>query len=107
METDDSIYFSMSNFYKAKFIDNYIEYNCGEQYFMYKKCLMFDSTNKKLLNKILTEISASKIKHYEATKNDWAIGYNAKDAITMDKNKFGLNLLGKALMEIRHELLKN
>jgi len=40
---------------------------------------------------------------YEASKNDkiWGIGFNDKDAIKTDKNKFGENLLGIALMEIR------
>ena len=50
METSDSIYFYglinkysfMSNFYKCNFTDeNQINFNCSEQYFMYK-CLMFD-----------------------------------------------------------------
>ena len=44
---------------------------------------------------------------YEASKNDkiWGIGYYDKDAIHIDKNNFGENLLGNALMEIRSELL--
>ena len=43
---------------------------------------------------------------YEAAKNDkiWGIGFYDKDAIKKDKTKFGTNLLGKALMEIRDEL---
>ena len=43
---------------------------------------------------------------YEATKNDkiWGIGFYDADAINTDKIKFGTNLLGKALMEIRAEL---
>ena len=43
---------------------------------------------------------------YEASKNDkiWGIGFYDADAITTDKSKFGTNLLGKALMEIRDEL---
>ena len=42
----------------------------------------------------------------EASKNDkiWGIGYYDKDAILItDKSKFGQNLLGNALMEIRSE----
>ena len=55
----------MSNFYKCKFTDlNDIEYNCSEQYFMYIKCLMFNPTNKILLNKILNETNPGKIKQY-------------------------------------------
>jgi len=42
---------------------------------------------------------------YEASKNDkiWGIGFYDKDAIQTDKSKFGANLLGNALMEIRSE----
>lgn len=40
---------------------------------------------------------------YEASQKDkiWGIGYYANDAIHLDNNKFGRNLLGKALMELR------
>ena len=43
---------------------------------------------------------------YEASKNDkiWGIGYYANSAINTKKDKFGQNLLGKALMQIRDEL---
>ncbi len=162
METEDEIYFYtlknkfsfMSNFYKTKFKDNNkIEYNSSEQYFMYHKCITFDSKNQILLNKILQETSGIRIKKYgrlvqnynddiwkekrynvmldglrlkfnqneiikqqlldtknktlyEASKNDkiWGIGFYAKDAT--DKNKFGQNLLGNALMQIRNEIDK-
>jgi ribA/ribD-fused uncharacterized protein len=165
METDKEIYFYnlqnnfdyMSNFYKTNFLDiNCIKYCCSEQYFMYNKCKTFDPNNNILLESILNEKSASKIKLYgrkvqnyndiiwkekrynimlealrlkfnqneiikqklintqpkilfEASKNDkiWGIGFYAKDAIKVDKNKFGENLLGKALMEIRSELCIN
>jgi ribA/ribD-fused uncharacterized protein len=42
---------------------------------------------------------------YEASKYDkiWGIGFYDMDAINTDK-KFGRNLLGKALMELRNEL---
>jgi len=161
METEKEIYFYnlknkfdyMSNFYKINFIDkDGIQYNCSEQYFMYNKCKTFDSNNNTLLQAILTETSATKIKKYgrevknfndmiwkekrynimlealrlkfnqnetikqklletkpkilyEASKNDkiWGIGFYDKDAIQTDKSKFGANLLGNALMEIRSE----
>lgn len=73
METDTEIYFYkltdrfgyMSNFYKCKFTDaDGIEYNCSEQYFMYKKCITFDSGNVELLEAILSEKSPTKIKNY-------------------------------------------
>ena len=43
---------------------------------------------------------------YEASPFDklWGIGYSAKNAIIKDKIKYGQNLLGKALMQIRDEL---
>lgn len=162
MVTDTEIYFYglknnfdyMSNFYKTNFIDNDgVKYICSEQYFMYHKCKTFDPTNNILLQTILTETSATKIKKcgrqvknyndiiwkekrynimlealrlkfnqneiikqklvetrskilYEASINDriWGIGFYDHVAIHKDKNKFGQNLLGKALMEIRSEL---
>jgi len=73
METEKEIYFYnlknkfdyMSNFYKINFIDkDGIQYNCSEQYFMYNKCKTFDSNNNTLLQAILTETSATKIKKY-------------------------------------------
>ena len=162
METDTEIYFYnlknkfnyMSNFYKTIFTDkDGIKYNCSEQYFIYHKCKIFDQKNNILLETIITETSATKIKKYgrqvhnfndifwkekrynimlealrlkfnqneiikqklletkpkilyEASKNDriWGIGYYDKDAMQIDKSKFGENLLGNALMEIRSEL---
>ena len=43
---------------------------------------------------------------YEASKYDkiWGIGYYPYEAVKKDKQTFGSNLLGKALMEIRDEL---
>ena len=163
METIDAIYFYgskdkydfMSNFYKTKFNDsNNISYSCSEQYFMYKKCLLFDSTNQLLIDKILKENNPVKIKQYgrkvgnfdeniwnekrynimveglklkfsynqdiknkliqtgnktlyEASKRDkiWGIGFNSTEAIFIDKNKYGSNLLGKALMQVRQEFI--
>lgn len=73
METETEIYFYslkdknsyMSNFYKTSFTDkDGINYNSSEQYFMYYKCKTFDPENKNLLNLILAEKSASKIKKY-------------------------------------------
>ena len=162
METETEIYFYnlnnqfdyLSNFYKTNFNDkNGINYNCSEQYFMYKKCETFDPNNNILLNAILNENSATQIKKYgrqvknyndtiwkekrynimlealrlkfsqneiikqklldtkpkilyEASKNDkiWGIGFYDNDAVQVDKTKYGENLLGKALMEIRNEL---
>lgn len=43
---------------------------------------------------------------YEASKHDriWGIGYRDMDALYKPRHKFGQNLLGKVLMEIRNEL---
>lgn len=43
---------------------------------------------------------------YEASKYDkiWGIGFYAKDAIKQDKIKFGENLLGKCLMDVRNKM---
>ena len=42
---------------------------------------------------------------YEASPYDkiWGIGYDAKNALNVDESKYGENLLGKALMELRTE----
>lgn len=45
---------------------------------------------------------------YEASKYDniWGIGFYAETAIITDKNKFGSNLLGQALVQVREELIE-
>jgi ribA/ribD-fused uncharacterized protein len=45
---------------------------------------------------------------YEASKFDriWGIGYDRETAIKIDKSLYGLNLLGKALMQVRSEFSK-
>jgi ribA/ribD-fused uncharacterized protein len=44
---------------------------------------------------------------YEASKYDkiWGIGYSDYQAIYINPSKYGQNLLGKALMEIRSQIL--
>lgn len=46
---------------------------------------------------------------YEASPWDkiWGIGYDKESASITEPNKYGQNLLGKALMELRDEFLKN
>jgi ribA/ribD-fused uncharacterized protein len=43
---------------------------------------------------------------YEASPTDkiWGIGIAISDVYEVDKSKYGLNLLGKALMHVRSEL---
>ena len=61
------------------------------------------SQNEDILEKLL--LTNDKIL-YEASKWDkkWGIGMCAKNAINKDKTTYGLNLLGKCLMEVREEL---
>ena len=159
MEINNSIYFDnndekyeyMNNCSKYNFKDNCnVEFNCIVQYFVYIKCLTFDSDNQILLTKILNENNPIKIKKYgrlvknyfhdlwksrryivmldgltyQFTQNDflykqlletknknlyktsrfdniWGIGFSVSEAIKINKNKYGQNLLGQALMEIR------
>ncbi len=44
---------------------------------------------------------------FEASKYDkiWGIGFYASDAVNIEKHRFGTNLLGQALMEVRGELV--
>ena len=144
----------MSNFSASKIEENNIIFNCVEQYFMYHKCMLFNSDNTKLISLILNETKPIKIKQfgrkvlnyseviwsekryeimlnglrlkfnqnenlkkkliltnnknlYEASPYDriWGIGYTKTNALKTDKSKYGLNLLGKALMELRSELI--
>ena len=46
---------------------------------------------------------------YEASPWDkiWGIGYDKETAIQTNPNNYGQNLLGKALMQIRDEFIKN
>ncbi len=46
---------------------------------------------------------------YEASKNDkiWGIGFDSNEGMRTDKTKYGTNLLGKALMQIRDEIMTN
>ena len=144
----------MSNFFGCKIEENNIIFNCVEQYFMYHKCMLFNSDNIKLIQNILNEKNPVNIKRsgrkvlnysesiwsdkkyeimlnglrlkfnqneylkkkliltnnkniYEASPYDriWGIGYSKINALKTDKEKYGLNLLGKALMELRTELI--
>jgi ribA/ribD-fused uncharacterized protein len=56
--------------------------------------------NKDILAKL---INTGNKTLYEAAPNDriWGIGFSVKDAPKANKNFYGENLLGKALMEIR------
>lgn len=58
-----------SNFYTCYFKDEQcIQYNCSEQYFMYKKVLFFEPNNTDLLMAILKEKIPGKIKAFGSKK---------------------------------------
>ena len=59
-----SVYGYLSNFYPSKFVEDNIEYNCSEQYFMKKKQELFDPNNMVLANKILTNTNPDEIKKF-------------------------------------------
>ena len=119
METNDSIYFYgindkygfMSNFFPCKFRDNDGHVFCNsEQYFMYHKCLTFDSDNKDLLKKILSSKSATSIKNYgRQVKNfDDEIWKNKRYNIMLNglMLKFGQNTdLKNKLLETNNKTL--
>jgi ribA/ribD-fused uncharacterized protein len=97
-ETQKDIYFYghnvpfgfMSNFYKSPFVDyDGIEYNCSEQYFMYKKCLQFDPHNNTLKNNILHETNPTKIKLYGRNVKNYNehVWNSIREKIMYDANK--------------------
>ena len=64
------------------------------------------SYNAKIRNALLE----TGTKHlYEASPYDriWGIGYGKDDALKIDPRKYGDNLLGKALMQVRGEMLQS
>jgi hypothetical protein len=65
--------------------------------FKFKQNIIINNKLKATNNKII----------YEASKYDkiWGIGYSDYEAISINPSKYGQNLLGKALMEIRSEIL--
>lgn len=74
METEKSIFFYghtnnefdyMSNFYSSYFSDdNENVFTCSEQYFMFKKAILFEPDNTHFHHKILSEKSPTKIKAF-------------------------------------------
>jgi ribA/ribD-fused uncharacterized protein len=111
METNDKILFYshnktygyMSNFYPSKFVDDNVEYNCSEQYFMKKKQELFDPTNITLANKILTNNIPSEIKKFgRQVKNyDEDIWNNMR----YDIMKNGLRLKFMQNLDIKQKLI--
>ena len=77
-----------------------------KRYVIMKKALILKFSQNEDIKKILLETNNKIL--YEASKFDkiWGIGYSPDKVINVDKNKFGKNLLGLCLMEVRN-LLKN
>ena len=77
-----------------------------KRYDIMKKALILKFGQNEDIKKILLETNNKIL--YESSKFDkiWGIGYFPSQVINADKNKFGKNLLGLCLMEVRN-LLKN
>ena len=61
------------------------------------------SQNKEL-KKILLDTGNKILVEASPTDNIWGIGFNEETALQSDPSSWGLNLLGKALMEVRNTL---
>ena len=90
METDNSIFFwkennkygYLSNFYISSFCDkNNVRYICNEQYFMAKKCMLFNSSNKSLYSNIMKTCLPYTIKKYGRQVENF-------DKLLWDKEKY-------------------
>lgn len=66
--------------------------------------LQFSQDEK--MKKILLETGNREIVEASQTDNIWGIGYNQCDAVKVDKSKWGQNLLGKSIMDVR-DFLRN
>lgn len=139
-----------SNWYRSEFTINNVTYNCGEQYMMHQKALLFNDND--IANKIMSAKYPKEqkklgrlVKNYdndtwdknrydivkkglrekflqnedlkdellkykgwvivEASPEDslWGIGFHQSNALE-NKDKWGLNLLGKILTELTNEI---
>jgi len=64
-------------------------------------------TQNKEMNVILKNTLNKEIAEASAKDNIWGIGYYENTAMTVSKDKWGQNLLGKAIMEVRDYLEKH
>lgn len=82
---------------------NEIIWQRNRENIMHKGLLLKFSQNPDI-KKILLQTVNSNL--YEASRWDriWGIGFSVAQASTSDKNRFGLNLLGKSLMAVRSAL---
>lgn len=83
-------------------VKNYDETKWNQhRYDIMKKALILKFTQNFNIKEKLLSTKPKQL--YEASKYDkiWGIGYYAEDAIKTDKSKYGSNLLGKCLMEVR------
>lgn len=97
---ENNKYGYLSNFYYSTFYDsNNIKYICNEQYFMSKKCLLFDKDNIELYNKIMTSKVPIIIKR---------LGKKVKnfDQIIWDKEKYKIMKIGLNYKFSQNNILK-
>lgn len=73
-----------SNFYKCKFTVNGITFNCGEQYMMYKKAMLFG--DRQIANRIMNESSPAEQKRLgrEVRKFDYFVWDKVKKDIVKE-----------------------
>ena len=85
----------LSNFHSSKFEINGITFNCNEQYYVYRKCIHFDTYNQSLINNILNEYSPYEVKKYGRLINnfDQMVWNNHKYSVMLEGliNKFTQN----------------
>jgi ribA/ribD-fused uncharacterized protein len=89
---------------KVKGFDNSIWNKCKED-IMFKHCYAKFSTIKKL-RKELCKTNGLKLTEASPRDRIWGIGFNRKSAPKTHPSKWGKNLLGKTLVKVRNELLK-
>lgn len=91
-----------SNWYPSKFVINEIEYNCGEQYMMYQKAILFK--DKEIASKIMNTI----IPKLQKTLGKQVKDFHGPtwDFYKYDLIKFGLKQKFEQNPELLKELLK-
>ena len=76
----------------------------SKKYFIMLNGLYYKFSQNPLLKEKLLNTGSKKL--YEAAPRDriWGIGFSAEKAVNIDISKYGSNLLGNALMELRTKL---
>lgn len=71
------------------------------RYEIVKNATIYKFTQNAGLKKMLLESGDKEIIEASPYDRIWGIGFNENDAVKVDRSKWGLNLLGKAIMEVR------